>query len=177
MTEHWVALSDIPADGREFSFADQSIWQDRWKEFGIAATSGERELVAEATILPQGDEAALVRGTLKGSVTLPCDRCAGAFEIDIDIEFDLYEELPREGEDEEAGETRLRKNDYGILELNMGALLWEELALTLPVKPLCREECKGLCPGCGRDLNTEACICEQDESDPRLAVFRNLKIK
>jgi len=177
MSELWVALSDIPADGREFSFADQSIWQDRWKEFGMNAAPGEKNLEANVTILPQGDEAALVRGTLKGSVKVPCDRCATPYEIEIDTSFDLYEELPAEGEEEEAEETRLRKNDNGVVELDMAALLWEELALALPIKPLCSDGCKGICPGCGRDLNTEECACPQDEGDPRLAVFRDLKIK
>ncbi|WP_147822237.1 DUF177 domain-containing protein [Salidesulfovibrio onnuriiensis] len=177
MSELWIALSDIPADGREFSFADQSIWQARWKEFGIAASPGERDLVAEVTILPQGENAALVRGTLKGSVSMPCDRCAAPHEIDVDIDFDIYEELTADVDEVEAEETRIRKNDYGVVELDMGALLWEELALALPVKPLCREDCKGLCPGCGRDLNTEECACDRDDGDPRLAVFRDLKIK
>lgn len=177
MSELWVALGDIPADGRDFSFADQSVWQDRWKEFGITAAPGGRELVAEVTILPQGENATLVRGTLKGSVNLPCDRCAASYEVDVDVSFDMYEELP-EGETEEgAEEARIRKNDNGVVELDMGALLWEELALALPVKPLCKEECKGICPGCGSDLNTEECVCEQGEGDPRLAVFRDLKIK
>lgn len=177
MTELWVALSDIPAEGRDFSFADQSVWQDRWKEFGLAADSGSRELVAEVTILPQGEEAALVRGTLKGSVSIPCDRCAAPYEIDINVAFDHYEALPSEENEEEAEETRLRKNEYNVVELDMASLLWEELCLALPVKPVCKDDCKGLCSGCGCDLNSDECTCEQDEGDPRLAVFRDLKIK
>ncbi len=177
MTELWVALNDIPAEGREFSFADQAVWQDRWKEFDLALHPGAEDLCAKAAIMMQGENAVLVRGTLSGSVKLACDRCATLFEFEVNTQFDSYEELNDEQKDQEAEAPRLRKRKDGTLELDMGALLWEELVLVLPVKPLCDEVCKGLCPGCGRDLNTEECTCDQDDSDPRLAVFRNLKIK
>jgi uncharacterized protein len=177
MTELWVALNDIPAEGRVFSFTDQAVWQDRWKEFAIALRPGDEDLHASATVMMQGENAVLVRGELHGSVKLACDRCARQFEFAVNTTFDAYEELGGEQEDQEADVPRLRKRKDGTLEFDMGALLWEELVLTLPVKPLCNEACKGLCPGCGRDLNTEECTCDQDDSDPRLAVFRDLKIK
>ena len=100
-------------------------------------------------------------------------KCTGLFEQDIDITFETYEQLP-DGEFD--GEPRVRLEN-GQLQLDIGAIIWEEFALTLPFKPLCSEECKGICPGCGKDLNTEACECKQDEGDERLAVFRDLKIK
>lgn len=177
MTELWVALNDIPAEGREFSFTDQAVWRDRWKEFGIALRPGDEDLRATATIMMQGENAVLVRGELHGSVKLSCDRCAQLFEFAANTTFDAYEELDGEQENQEAEVPRLRRRKDGTLEFDMGSLLWEELVLILPVKPLCDESCKGLCPGCGRDLNTEECTCDREDSDPRLAVFRDLKIK
>lgn len=174
MFELWIPLNDIPADGRDFSFSDQLVWRDRWKDFGLRVSPG-RDLVATVRIQPQGDQAALVRGRLAGSVTVPCDRCAAEFECVIDTEFDLFEELPKEGENE-GEEARVRLAGE-IAELDMAAILWEEFVLALPMKPLCSEDCKGLCPGCGVDLNKGECICDREEGDPRLAVFRNMKIK
>ncbi|MDL2317223.1 DUF177 domain-containing protein [Desulfovibrio sp. OttesenSCG-928-A18] len=63
------------------------------------------------------------------------------------------------------------------LELNPAALVWEEFLLALPVKPLCSRACKGLCPVCGCNLNEQACACNKDEGDPRLAVLRGLNIR
>ncbi|QJB55412.1 DUF177 domain-containing protein [Pseudodesulfovibrio sp. zrk46] len=172
MIDLWIPISDISHEGKDFVFDDQSVWQDGWKQYSVPAKAKE-DLVANVTILPQSDNGALVRGSLKGSVVLPCDRCMGDFVLDINETFDVYEQLPDEDFDDE---PRVRK-ESGQLQLNIGAILWEEFAVTLPVKPLCSEGCKGMCPDCGKDLNKGNCECERDEGDERLAVFRNLKIK
>ncbi|WP_285905320.1 YceD family protein [Pseudodesulfovibrio pelocollis] len=173
MQEHWITISDIPAHGRDFVFDDQTLWREGCETYSLRVKPG-RDLVAVYTIQPQAG-GALVRGTLKGSVFLPCDRCAADFEFAIDTGYDLFEELPGE-EGGEGEEPRVREHG-GELQLDMGALLWEEFALALPVKPLCDESCRGVCPGCGADRNAEACACADDEGDERLAVFRSLKIK
>ncbi|MFH1914523.1 MAG: DUF177 domain-containing protein [Pseudomonadota bacterium] len=175
MQEHWITISDIPAHGRDFVFDDQALWREGWEAFALRVKPGS-DLVAVYTVLPQ-DGGALVRGTLKGSVFVPCDRCAASFEYGIDTSYDLFEQLPDgEGEGDEVEEPRVREHG-GELQLDMGALLWEEFALALPVKPLCDESCQGVCPGCGVDRNAEPCACADDEGDERLAVFRTLKIK
>jgi uncharacterized protein len=172
MFELWLPISDIAAEGRSFTFDDQAFWREGWREFNLGVRPG-RDLVAEYTVMPQSDNGALVRGRLNGSVNMACDRCTGPFELDIDVEFDAFEMLP---DGEYDGEPRVRLEN-GQLQLDMGAILWEEFALTLPFKPLCSEDCKGICPGCGVDLNSGKCECKQEEGDERLAVFRNLKIK
>lgn len=172
MFEHWLPISDIGPEGRSFTFDDQALWREGWRVFKLGVRPG-KDLVAEYTILPQADDGALIRGSLKGSVNLACDRCAGLFEYDIDVTFDTYEQLP---DGEYDGEPRVR-DESGQIQLDMGAVLWEEFALALPFKPLCSEGCKGVCPGCGQDLNTQKCECKPEEGDERLAVFRNLKIK
>lgn len=174
MIEMWFPISDVPAEGKEYVFDDQTLWREAWKAFSIDLTP-VRDLVAEVTILPQSDNAALVRGTLKGAVSMPCDRCMGEFVLEVDETFDAYEQLPES--DEELDEEPRIRLDSGQLQLNIAAILWEEFAVTLPIKPLCAEECKGMCAKCGQDLNKGTCDCEQDEGDERLAVFRNLKIK
>jgi len=172
MIDLWIPIGDISPEGKDFIFEDQSVWRDGWKAFSVDVRPKE-DLVAEVTILPQSDQGALVRGTLKGAVTLTCDRCTADFSMSIDEAFDAYEQLPEEGYDDE---PRVRI-DSGQMQLNIGAVLWEEFAVTLPVKPLCSEECEGMCPKCGKDLNTGTCDCNRDEGDERLAVFRDLKIK
>lgn len=64
----------------------------------------------------------------------------------------------------------------GGIEINPVALAWEEFSLALPIKPLCSNECKGLCPECGSDRNTEPCSCVTKKGDPRLAALRGLMV-
>ena len=63
-----------------------------------------------------------------------------------------------------------------VLELDGGSLLWEQYLLALPVKPLCDENCQGLCPRCGAPLRDGPCGCSEESGDPRLAVLKNLKV-
>jgi uncharacterized protein len=67
-------------------------------------------------------------------------------------------------------ETDFFTND----ELDLGAVIETETTLALPMKPLCRESCLGLCPACGVNRNLVACTCPERPSDPRLAVLRDL---
>nr|WP_041916016.1 DUF177 domain-containing protein [Pseudodesulfovibrio mercurii] len=173
MVENWLTISDIAAEGKDFTFDDQDFWRDAWRRFKLDLRPG-RDLVAEFSVLPQSDDGALVRGTLTGSVQLACDRCAEYFDYAIEAQFDAFEQLPDGGESD--GEPRMRVEN-GLLQLDIGAILWEEFALALPFKPLCSEECAGICPGCGANLNTGQCTCQPEEGDERLAVFRDLKIK
>ena len=75
----------------------------------------------------------------------------------------------------EVDENVVRISPHG-LEINVAHLAFEEFLLALPVKALCSEECKGLCPKCGHNLNAGPCACVNDEGDPRLAALRNLTL-
>lgn len=174
MIEMWFPISDIPAEGREYTFDDQTLWREAWKKFSIDLTP-VNDLIAVVSIMPQSDDGALIRGTLKGAVSMPCDRCTAEYVLEIDESFDAFEQLPES--DEELDEEPRIRVDNSQLQLNMGGILWEEFAVALPIKPLCSGDCKGICPNCGADLNKSTCECDQNEGDERLAVFRNLKIK
>ncbi|MEF2232229.1 MAG: DUF177 domain-containing protein [Pseudodesulfovibrio sp.] len=172
MLELWIPISDISPEGKALTIDDQVPWREAWGKYALGFAPA-RDMVAEVTIYPQPGDGALVRGALTGSVMLPCDRCAEPFELPIEVSFDAYEQLP----DGEGGEEPRVRVVNGQTQLDLGAVLWEEFSLALPFKPLCSEECLGICPGCGRDLNREPCACDRDKGDERLAVFRNLKIK
>ena len=172
MAEHWLDITDIPAEGREFVFDDQELWAAGWREFHMDLSPLE-SLSASFTVVPEG-RGALVRGRLTGAVATACDRCASPARVDIDQRFDLFEEAPLPGE--EALEPTLLRRHGHRLELDVGSMLWEEFVLALPDKPLCTEDCKGLCPNCGQDLNAGPCGCGGAELDPRMAALRGLKI-
>jgi uncharacterized protein len=69
--------------------------------------------------------------------------------------------------------TAFYEND----EIDLGHLMREQFTLSLPMKPLCRDDCRGLCPVCGVNWNKGSCDCKRDWEDPRLEALRNLKAK
>ena len=81
-------------------------------------------------------------------------------------------------EDPDVDEAVIRQTADGRgVEINLSALLWQELVLSLPIKVLCSTSCKGLCHNCGQNLNQNACTCNNEVLDPRLAILRNVKIE
>ena len=78
------------------------------------------------------------------------------------------------------GEHEIRSGDFDTAlyendEIDLGQLMQEQIFLTLPMKPLCAEGCRGLCPSCGTNLNKAACDCQTRWEDPRLAALEALK--
>jgi DUF177 domain-containing protein len=123
------------------------------------------------------DEYHLV-GTLRGTFELPCSRCLEPFALPVATEFDLrYEPRARntgEGEREVQGED-LTTAFYDDDRIDLGQLMREQFYLAMPMKPLCRELCQGLCPVCGTNLNTATCDCRRDWVDPRFAALEALR--
>jgi uncharacterized protein len=77
--------------------------------------------------------------------------------------------------DEAAAEEDVSLSFYDDDEIDLSPLVRESMILSLPTRPLCGEECRGLCAHCGANRNTTECACRDDWSDPRLDVLRTLK--
>ena len=110
----------------------------------------------------------LLTATLTGELSLVCDRCAKSFSKTKTVEYETL--LAEKLENGESDDIILLDKD-GQLELD--ELLGDVFILDLDTKNLCSEDCKGLCPGCGADLNVEPCRCKK-EVDPRLAKLAQL---
>ncbi len=119
-----------------------------------------------------------VVGNVKTTLELPCSRCLEPFTLPVDQSFDLrYQPHARNtGEDErEIEEDDLTTAFYEHDAIDLGQLMREQFYLALPMKPLCRDDCKGLCPVCGANWNREKCDCRQGWEDPRFAALKTLK--
>ena len=116
-------------------------------------------------------------GRVQAELELECGRCLEPFRLPVDAPFDVRylpaseasSEPEREVEEEDL-ETSYYTNDA----IDLNELLREQFYLALPMKPLCREECRGLCPQCGTNLNTGTCDCSPVWEDPRLAPLKGL---
>ncbi|MFB3854283.1 MAG: DUF177 domain-containing protein [Vicinamibacterales bacterium] len=116
-------------------------------------------------------------GSVKAALELECSRCAESFEIAVDTPFDLRY-LPA-AENAGEGEIEVQEDDldasfYRGETIDLAQLVREQIYLALPMKPLCGEDCRGLCPECGTNWNFGACSCAPKWEDPRWAGLRSL---
>jgi uncharacterized protein len=122
-------------------------------------------------------EAFRVKGRVETALRLECGRCLEPFTVPVASAFDLrYVALEQggEGEREIRDEDDLTTSYYRDGTLDLDELMREQFELALPMKPLCAEGCKGLCPQCGTNLNKAACGCTPAREDPRLAALKGL---
>ncbi len=116
-------------------------------------------------------------GHVSAVLELDCSRCLEPFGFAVDLPFDLmylpHSENAGEG-DVEVEEDDLTTAFYRDDIIDLGQLMKEQFYLALPMKPLCQEACRGLCPQCGINLNQSTCTCVSSWVDPRLEVLRSL---
>ena len=116
-------------------------------------------------------------GRVTTRLELECGRCLEPFEIPVDSAFELryVPAATNAGEAErEVDEDDLTTAYYKDETLDLGELMREQFQLALPMKPLCKESCKGLCPQCGTNLNLTTCACAPKWEDSRLAALKGL---
>lgn len=139
--------------------------------------------------------------TASGQVRLrtACKRCLASAELQFPLEFTLS--LVRKHPEPAAGEERsdrrgekgghageepvasfqldsVEEEPFDGRQIDLGGIVREQILLALPIDaPLCREDCKGLCPSCGKDLNQAECGCERKPKDPRWAALESIKLK
>ncbi len=127
----------------------------------------------------------------KAELTVPCGRCLGPVSIDLPVEFELtlvpreeYEAAPRAGHDDNTGKVAgsfgpgdAEEEVYTGKVIDLDPLVREQLVLSLPAYPVCREDCKGLCPVCGTNLNERECGCDRHVPDPRWAGLKDIKLQ
>lgn len=117
---------------------------------------------------------------IEGACRAKCSNCLADFEQKID--FSNKVSLFPEEEEEEEGTKELdltsaeaEKNFYACNNIDLASLFCEEIALYLPFNPRCSDDCKGLCPSCGKNLNEGKCGCDGKDKENAFAVLRGLK--
>lgn len=114
-------------------------------------------------------------GRVAGDVLVPCSRCAEPYLVPLDVPVDVTLRPVADleaAEEHEIGEDDLATEFYRGDTLDLAAFVREQCYLALPMKPLCRPDCRGLCPQCGTNLNESACTCDTTWVDPRLAALK-----
>ncbi len=168
------------------------IWLDQvreepfdWEETKeVSPEALERpELIALSPVRWTGrisyvDPGYLLRGRLSYEQTLSCNRCLKPIVEPTESEVELLileEDHPGSAGEQELAERELGVHYVGGEVLETDPILLEQLQLNIPMKPLCQEDCQGLCPICGTDRNTGSCSCEERSLDPRWAALAAIK--
>ena len=124
-----------------------------------------------------------VEGIFETAVRLACGRCLKEFEIQLASQIALTYtcEHIENREDLSRDEIELSPEDAGLItfsgdRIDLREGVQEQVVMALPVRPLCREHCRGLCPQCGADLNNGDCSCDQAPRNTQFAALKNLKL-
>jgi len=170
-----VFLDQIPPEGL---VRDLEIPDAESAGFDLAP-SQEGPLHVHLAISRHGNEV-LVRGGIALDVGLECSRCLGFFSTALESELEMYLEERSGGGSDEEGDLTEEEIDIEPLKkgvLDLREMIAEQIHLSLPVKPICKENCRGLCSRCGVDLNKETCSCSGGETDPRWEALKQLKVQ
>jgi uncharacterized protein len=111
----------------------------------------------------------VVAGDVDATVPQTCGRCLEAFPVVVHAAIDLrFMPRPASADSHELSPDDFETDFYVDDQLDLAAVVETETTLALPMKPLCRSDCRGLCPACGGNRNLVACACPERPPDPRL---------
>ena len=151
---------------------------EQGEQEGPLATSGRAEVLHEhrgpREIIPD----IRLRGHFAGRLRVPCARCVEPVEVPLASDFDLI--FRPIGADSDAPERSITapETEIGYYQkdsLSLEDVLREQMLLSLPVRTLCKADCKGLCPRCGVNRNNQPCTCEEGPTDPRWEALAGLR--
>lgn len=146
----------------------------QWELESFESRMGSFAVISKEPILFQLTNISSGKAKAEGSIHMKfmaaCDRCLKQVPIDLDIEFERVVTAPSYDGEEEADDLSFMEG----YQLNVETFVYNEILENWPVKILCKEDCKGVCPKCGQDLNERECGCDTFVPDPRMAMIKDL---
>ncbi len=167
-----IEVAQIPPEGLDVALPEEELDLGASTEVWVGPAKVRGDLRVD-----RSGHGLLISGTFSNQVQLVCGRCLEQFRFEAQDRFQVYCQIPTPGQPAEEYELADDELDVTYLEegrINTDHLLRENILLSLPVQPLCHEDCRGLCPRCGANLNLGTCSCTQTHGDPRLQVLRKL---
>lgn len=174
-------VADLERQAIDFdeSLAPGSIdFVDDMQQVGVLHTQGRADLLKEHRGPSDIVEDIRVRGSLETRMEVACARCLDPVSQPIEASFDLIFRPSGADLDNTDRAISTSETEIGYYEgdgLLLEDVLREQILLALPAKNLCREDCKGLCPECGRNRNTDPCDCAATSTDPRWEQLKALQ--
>ena len=172
-----ISIKGLLHGPRQFDFAFDSDW---WKDTDANQIMGlDGPLNIQMTISREENNF-VVGGRLSGGIKLICDRCLSLYSHELQSEFRLFLSSPPQDPDQ--NEIELCEEDMAVRfisgdEIDIDDIVREQIYLSLPMKFLCCEECHGLCPVCGTNLNKEKCGCLEESGHLAFLKLKELELK
>ncbi|HKX12439.1 MAG TPA: DUF177 domain-containing protein [bacterium] len=181
-----ININAIPEEGKILALNRETGWflgllRQKLSDLSPQFDSAEGEIEIHKTL-----QNISMAGDVRLRLAPTCARCGQAFETDLEIPIQRHmvpyfagprEELLSEEEEIELSADDLDFSFYHGEEINLGEILGEEITLALPMRFLCREDCRGLCPRCGKNLNQGDCGCQNLDDFSPFSALKDLKLK
>ena len=177
---HKVRFEEIPDQGLGLHFSDpKEEWNRYFHEIPACEFSINEDV--EATIrLRVSGKAIHVQGRVDTVLDLQCCRCLENFPFPLTSQIDITlfpeTDIDQQEEEIELGSEDLKTGLFSGDEVDLCGVIREQIVLGIPYKPLCRQECRGLCSQCGANLNEGECGCARKASVSGFDVLKNLKL-
>jgi uncharacterized protein len=142
-----------------------------------AEQAGPLRVEGVAELLPNTDGEVRIQGTLSVRMKAVCDRCLGEAILPIDTVLDLFYRpmsVIARSEEVEIDEGEAQIGFYEGEGMELEDILREQVMLLLPMQRVCNEDCKGICPLCGKNRNETACQCKVETVDDRWKALRDI---
>ncbi|MCI8659417.1 MAG: DUF177 domain-containing protein [Lachnospiraceae bacterium] len=140
------------------------------------APDGVWEIVSKEPVILRirnlGGKKLLLEGKAVLSLSIPCSRCLEP--VNVPFELDIFQELDMDVSEADRVEELDEQPYVSGYYLDVDQLIGNELLLNLPMKVLCREDCKGICNRCGMNLNRGSCSCDRSSPDPRMSAIQDI---
>lgn len=161
-----IVIPDIP---------DEGLFIELEEKISIEGFSVSSPVKAELAVNKMANEV-MITGNLSVELEMECSRCLRGLQQAQDLPVSVVYCPAEEMGPEKHGlhDDEMDMGFYTGEELDLQELIREQIVLSVQMKPLCNEDCKGICPKCGIDLNTGTCTCVHKETDPRLEVLKKL---
>ncbi len=161
-----IVIPDIP---------DEGLFVELEEKISIDGYSVSSPVKAQLAVNKTANEV-MVTGSVSVELEMECSRCLQDVRQSLELPVSVVYHPAHEIGSEKHGlhDDEMDMGFYSGEELDLQELIIEQILLNVQMKPLCREDCKGICPKCGIDLNNGTCACVQKEIDPRLEVLKKL---
>jgi uncharacterized protein len=168
----------IPEEGQEFFFSEDSAWFE-----GCFKNSDRPDFTLHKVDvncwITKTSGTVFIKGEFSALVDIDCSRCLERATLPIGGDF-TYTLIPAKAETREDLELTPEELEISYYQgdfIDLAPIICEQIILQIPMKVLCSEECRGLCPHCGANLNNSSCNCHLNLVNDRMAVLKNFRVK
>ncbi len=172
-----ISISNIPEEGLDLRFSKGGEWFHQYVPMEDGCDFSIDKIDVRCQVKKVLENVS-IKGTVEAKGMIGCSRCLEWFDFPVESDFSYVFTPAEDYKDEDEIELTCEDLDYDHYEgdlLDLGALIVEQIVLQVPIKPLCNDSCKGLCPTCGANLNREKCDHETQQGRSPFAALKNFK--